>query len=35
MELGFPVGEGFVVGVVDSLLGGAEPDEGEVVRRRR
>lgn len=34
LELGFPVGEGLVVGVVDGFLGGREPDEREVVGRR-
>jgi hypothetical protein len=31
LKLGFPVGEGLVIRVVDSFLGGAKPDEGEVV----
>jgi hypothetical protein len=30
LELRFPVGEWFVVGVVEGFLGGAEVDEGEV-----
>ncbi len=31
LKLEFPVGEGFIIGMVDSFLGGAEPDEGEIV----
>jgi hypothetical protein len=32
LEVGLPVCEGRVVGVVEGFLGGAEPDEGEGVR---
>jgi len=33
LDLRLPVAEGLVVGVVDGFLGGAQPDEREVVGR--